>query len=247
MDMEKQTEIYVPEDLYDMHSHDLHILAETSEEDRRIINAMDRERYIRRWYISGLNNSYYTPTVDEVEYALNNYWYYVLYFGRDTFSELMRHIGNIDNKKLYIYIHNIPLYTSRDYKEVEPHQNCDVAFMNYDVSKFFNFLKVRASILDLMIDISIDYARAMSWHTHDVYEKAYNDNNVDLDFSVDENKPLKYYQPSYEYVDVSSIENIHTLPGVTSIEIINDLQAIDMKLFNADPIYEMDTDNMLPS
>jgi len=155
-DKEKTTK-YVPDDLYDMHPHDLHTFAEFSKEDRILINRMDRDRYLRRWYISCINNCYYYPMPNKVKHALDNYWYYALYFSCDTFPELMKQIDKVDNKSLLIFIKDIPLFSSYCRDIPEPHPIVNVKIMLYDITKLFKLLVVKASILDKVIDIARDY------------------------------------------------------------------------------------------
>lgn len=93
----------------------LHALASYSKVVRYMINNyMERYKYLSKWVD---NYAYYEYKVAdgldkdkvkedeieyEIEYELNNYWYYRLHFKNDTYPILFRIIDRIEKKTLYI-------------------------------------------------------------------------------------------------------------------------------------------------
>lgn len=108
----------------------LHMLAEESEHIRYVVNGMNRIRYIEKWlaidiygdigesrkthynnknmYTWILHECGYNMTYEEIDYVLNNYWYFTLIVNNtNNYENTLKVIGNKKHWGIYLMLSNM--------------------------------------------------------------------------------------------------------------------------------------------
>ena len=81
----------------------LHNIANKSKHARYIVNNhMCRSEYIEKWLDMNMRNTKYWYYISEsnIEYELDNYWYFILQFKDNTYPLLLKHIKKVKNHSL---------------------------------------------------------------------------------------------------------------------------------------------------
>lgn len=81
----------------------LHKMANESKHARYIVNNhMCRSAYIEKWLDMNMRNKKYWYYISEsnIEYELDNYWYFILHINKNTYQLLLKHIKKINKHSL---------------------------------------------------------------------------------------------------------------------------------------------------
>lgn len=174
----------------------LHMLASYSYMARWVVNGMDRGKYIVNWlsscgwYVYKYNVGLYNikQMIDDV---LKNYWYFKLDFDNDTYPILIKSIGAIDKKYLYLDLSDTNI-TDIEIKELynvhildlrRCYNITDIGICNGALSKVHTLC---VSYCNNITDIGINSGMLSNVHS--------------LDLSCNNN-----------ITDISALGNVHTL------------------------------------
>lgn len=221
---------------------------------RYVVNRMVRDRYIERWLDTCQSNNSNTTYMmcssnfdHDLEYILNNYWYYMIKLHIAEFYRLLGVIDKIKNKKISLYIKpdNMEIYKMNIGIDISGLENIHSLCIQYiNITKLGSLTNVhKLSLINVKIlDPNMQYLDNV--HTLILQNIYFNPNIMDYIKNV-------YILELIEYtniLDVSALANIYSLTlhncnkiTTTSLDVLRNIHTLS--ICNCSNIPYMDARN----